>query len=55
MERAAAKSLPNDQLIEILSTVPASTVTKLTEQLTYINEKVAAYKTASNSQKMIAT
>ena len=55
MERAAAKSLSNDQLLEILSNAPASTVAKLTEQLTYINEKVAAYKTASNSQKMIAT
>ena len=55
MERDAAKALPNDQLLEILSTVPASTVAKLTERLTYINEKVAAFKTASNSEKMIAT
>ncbi|WP_440925415.1 ABC transporter permease [Candidatus Pelagibacter sp.] len=55
MERDAAKNLPNDQLLEILSTVPASTVAKLTERLTYINEKVAAFKTASNSEKMIAT
>ena len=55
MERDAAKALPNDQLLEILSTVPASTVAKLTERLTYINEKVAAYKTASNAEKMVAT
>ena len=55
MERDAAKALPNDQLLEILSTVPASTVAKLTAQLTYINEKVAAYKTAMNAEKMIAT
>ena len=31
MERDAAKSLPNDQLLEILNTVPASTIAKLTE------------------------
>ena len=55
MERDAAKALPNDQLLEILSTVPASTVAKLSEKLTYVNEKVAAYKTAMNSEKMIAT
>ncbi len=41
--------------IEILSTVPASTVAKLTERLTYINEKVAAYKTEANAEKMIST
>ena len=34
MEREAAKSLPNDQLLEILSTVPAQTVAKITEKLT---------------------
>src|SRR5210317_2649511 len=55
MERDAAKALPNDQLLEILSTAPASTVAKLTEQLTYVNEKVAAFKTEINSTKMIET
>ena len=55
MERDAAKALPNDQLLEILSTVPASTVAKLTERLSYINEKVATLKTEINSTKMIET
>ena len=55
MERDAAKMLPNDQLLEILSNVPANTVAKLTQQLTYINEKVAASKTALASKKMIDT
>ncbi len=55
MERDAAKLLPNDQLLEILSNVPAATVAKLTEQLTYINEKVAANKTTLAAKKMIET
>ena len=55
MERDAVKALPNDQLLEILSNVPASTVAKLTERLTYINEKVAILKTEINSTKMIET
>ena len=55
IERDAAKLLPNDQLLEILSNVPANTVAKLTEQLTYINEKVAVSKTALASKKMIDT
>ena len=55
MERDAAKALPNDQLLEILSNAPASTVAKLTERLTYVNEKVAAYKTDINAEKMIST
>ena len=55
MERDAAKMLPNDQLLEILSNLPAETVAKLTQQLTYINEKVAASKTALASKKMIDT
>ena len=51
MERDAAKLLPNDQLLEILSNVPANTVAKLTEQLTYVNEKVAESKTILASKK----
>jgi len=53
MEREAAKALPNDQLLDILSTVPAQTVAKIAEKLTYVNEKVALYKTLSNKSKMI--
>ena len=53
MEREAAKALPNDQLLDILSTVPVQTVTKISEKLTYVNEKVAIYKTLSNKSKMI--
>ena len=53
MEREAAKALPNDQLLDILSTVPAQTVAKIAEKLTYVNEKVALYKTISNKSKMI--
>ena len=55
IERDTAKNLPNEQLLEILSTVPANTITKLTEQLTYINEKVAANKTILAAKKMIQT
>ena len=55
MERDAAKMLPNEQLLEILSNLPAETITKLTQQLTYINEKVASSKTALASKKMIDT
>ena len=53
MERAAAKSLPNDQLLEILKTAPANTIAKLSEKLAYVNDKVATYKTLSNESKMI--
>ena len=55
MERDAAKALPNEDLLEILSNVPAQTVAKLTEQLTYINEKVAINKTAIQAKKMVET
>ena len=53
MERDAAKALSNDELLEILKTAPQSTVEKLTEQLTYINEKVAVTKTLLQKQKMV--
>jgi simple sugar transport system permease protein len=39
------KNLPQEELIELLKTVPEATILKLTEKLTYINEKVAASKT----------
>ena len=55
MERDAAKALPNEDLLEILSNVPSQTVAKLTEQLTYINEKVALNKTAIQAKKMVET
>ena len=55
MERDAAKALSNEELIEILKTAPQSTVEKLTEQLTYINEKVALTKTLLAKQKMVDT
>ena len=55
MERDAAKALSNEELIEILKTAPQSTVEKLTEQLTYINEKVAITKTLLAKQKMVDT
>ena len=53
MERDAAKALPNEDLLEILSNVPSQTVAKITEQLTYINEKVAINKTAIQAKKMV--
>ncbi len=55
MEREAAKSLPNEQLLEVLKTAPESTITKLTEHLTYTNEKVAATKTIMQEEKMLQT
>ena len=53
MEREAAKALPNDQLLEVLKTAPEATVAKLTEQLSYANEKVAATKTILQESKML--
>ena len=55
MERDAAKALSNEELIEILKTAPQSTLDKLTEQLTYINEKVAVTKTLLAKEKMVDT
>ncbi len=55
MERDAAKALPNDQLLEILSTAPAHTIAKITENLTYVNQKVAENKTILAAKKMIGT
>ena len=55
MERDAAKALPNDQLLEVLKTAPEATVAKLTEQLSYANEKVAATKTILQESRMLQT
>ena len=55
MEREAAKALPNDQLLEVLKTAPEATVAKLTEQLSYANEKVAATKTILQESRMLQT
>lgn len=55
MEREAAKALPTDQLLEILKSAPESLITKLSEQLAYTNEKVAATKTLLQEQKMLET
>ena len=55
MERDAAKALPNDQLLEVLKTAPETTVAKLTEQLSYANEKVAATKTILQESRMLQT
>ena len=55
MERDAAKSLPNDQLLEILKTAPAETIAKISEKLAYVYENVAAYKTLSNQSKMVSS
>ena len=55
MERDAAKALSNEELIEILKTAPEKTINKLTEQLTYINEKVAITKTLLQKKKMVDT
>ena len=55
MERDAAKALSNEELLEILKTAPEKTINKLTEQLTYINEKVAITKTLLQKEKMVDT
>ena len=55
MERDVAKALSNEELLEILKTAPEKTINKLTEQLTYINEKVAITKTLLQKQKMVDT
>ena len=55
MEREAAKVLPNDQILKILKTAPEATLVKITDQLTYINQKVAVTKTMMQEEKMLQT
>ena len=55
MERDAAKALPKEQLLEILSTVPSQSVDKIATKKENDNEKVALYKTLSTKSKMIET
>jgi simple sugar transport system permease protein len=55
MERAAAKSLPNEELLEILKTAPQEKIESITTKLTYINNQVAEYKTEITANKMTQT
>ena len=55
IERADAKNLPNEKLLDIISTVPEKTLLNISEKLTYVNQQVASFKTASNETKMIST
>ena len=55
VEREAAKALPNDQLLQVLKTAPEETLVKLTEQLTYVNEKVAVTKTIMQEERTLQT
>jgi simple sugar transport system permease protein len=55
MERAAAKALPNNQLLEVLKKAPETVIANLTERLTYVNEKVAATKTVLQEEKTLQT
>ena len=45
LEREAAKSLPESDLLAIFQTIPAETVAKISERLTYTYERVASAKT----------
>ena len=55
IERADAKMLPNDKLLEILSTLPEKTINTISEKLTYVYQNVATYKTLSNESKMLSS
>lgn len=54
MERAVAKTLPESDLLSIFATLPTSTVSKLSEKLTLINERVAIRKTEILEEKTLA-
>ena len=45
MERSAAKALPEADLTQIISTLPADTIAKITERLEYTYQRVADAKT----------
>ena len=55
MERVEAKSLPNQELLELLKQAPVDLIEKLRNNLFYINEKVAATKTLIEQEKMTST
>src|SRR5210317_239504 len=55
MERVDAKSLPAEDLLFIIKDVSSNTLDKIRENLTYINEKVAATKTIIQQEKMTAS
>ena len=55
MERVEAKSLPNEELLELLKQAPVDLIEKLRNNLLYINEKVAATKTLIEQEKMTST
>ena len=55
MERVDAKSLPSEDLLFIIKDVSSNTLDKIRENLTYINEKVAATKTLIQQEKMTAS
>ena len=55
MERVDAKSLPAEDLLFIIKDVSSNTLDKIRENLTYINEKVAATKTLIQQEKMTAS
>ena len=46
LERQAAKALPETDLLTLFQTIPAETVTKISERLMYTYERVAAAKTS---------
>ena len=55
MERVEAKSLSNQELLELLKQAPVDLIEKLRNNLLYINEKVAATKTLIEQEKMTST
>jgi simple sugar transport system permease protein len=55
MERVDAKSLPAEDLLFIIKDVSSNTLDKIRENLTYVNEKVAATKTIIQQEKMTAS
>ena len=55
MERVDAKALPAEDLLFIIKDVSSNTLDKIRENLTYINEKVAATKTLIQQEKMTAS
>ena len=55
MERVDAKSLPAEDLLFLIKDVSSNTLDKIRENLTYVNEKVAATKTIIQQEKMTAS
>tara|TARA_B100001057_G_scaffold466982_1_gene524668 strand:- start:804 stop:2336 length:1533 start_codon:yes stop_codon:yes gene_type:complete len=55
MERKDTKTLPAEDLVSIIKDVPANVLEKIKNNLMYVNEKVAATKTAIQQEKITSS